>query len=277
MNENESENQTANPYAAPTTAVITAKRDESDLAFVAEGKVVSAGSGAAWVGEAWDLFKKNPGIFILCLIIQFVVGIVLSFIPLVGPIISTLAGPVFAAGWIVMAHNAHQDDTVDVGQLFAGLQNKTGELFTVGAIYMGLAIIFIIILGVLGIAIFGTALFAMVTGNGEAAGFRSLIAGGGVLMILFFFLVVFVGSFLLYAAVWFAPALVLRHNVAPMDAIKTSFLAFMKNWLAFIVLGLVYLGLCFASVFTLFLGLLVVIPLLLLSGYTSYRSVFIDD
>ncbi len=276
MNENESENQTVNPYAAPATAVITAKRDDTETAFIAYGKSVSAGNGATWMGEAWELFKKNPGIFIACFIIQIVIYAVLAFIPLLGSLLTALIGPIFAAGWIVMAHAARNDDSVEVGQLFAGLQNKAGELFTLGAINLGLGILFVIVLGVLGFAVFGTALLGLISAGGDTGKLSSLVSGGSLLMFLVFFLIVFIGSFLLYGALWFAPALVMQHNVAPLEAIKQSFLAFMKNWLAFVVLGLIFIGLCIASIFTLGFAMLVVFPLMFLSTYSSYRDVFTD-
>ncbi len=278
MNENENQAVTpsANPYAAPTTTVITATRDDAEMAFIPEGRVVGAGRGASWVGEAWDLFKKNPGIFIACIIIQFVIVMILNVIPFLGWLLGSLAAPIFAAGWIVMGNNAHNDEPIEIGQFFAGLQNKTGELFTVAAIYLGLTILLIVLLGIIGVAVFGTALLGMI-GSGGVENVGAALAGGGVLLIFVFMLIAMVGSFLLYATTWFAPALVLQHNVAPVEAMKKSFFAALRNWLPFVVFSLVAIGLSIASIFTLFLGLVVVFPLLLLASYTSYRDIFIED
>ena len=272
---NENDNQVANPYAAPTAVEITAKRDEAEVAFIPDGRVVSAGNGATWVGDAWTLFKKNPGIFIAAFIIQIVIGFALNVIPLLGMFLGILVGPIFGAGWIAMAANAHNDEPVEINQFFAGLQKNAGPLFTIGAIYMGLSILFFAVLAVLVVILFGTAILGAFTG-GDASGLSSLMAGGSLLLLFLVFLVALVGSFLLYATTWFAPALVMLHNVAPFDAMKQSFSAFLKNWLPFLILLLVYMGLAIASLFTLGLALLVVIPLVLLATYTSYRDVFTD-
>jgi uncharacterized membrane protein len=81
----------------------------------------------------------------------------------------------------------------------------------------------------------------------------------------------------LMAALWFAPALVVFHNVAPLDAMKMSFAACMKNIVPFLIYGLVFIVLFVVGAIPLGLGLLVVIPLMITSTYTSYRDIFVGD
>ncbi len=279
-NENQAENQAvapppANPYAAPTATVMTAKQDTADTQFFPDGKVVSGGNGASWIGSAWNLFKKSPGVWIICFLLQIGISIGLNFVPLIGMFINILIGPVIAAGWIVMGALAQNDEPLDINQFFAGFQQKAGELFTVGAIYAGLTILMFVVLGIVAISMFGTAIMGIIT-SGDTSSLEGAALGGTFVLMFLLVAVALVGSFLIYATTWFAPALVMFHNMSPIDAMKKSFSAFMKNWAAFTILGLVYIGLCIASVFTLFLGLIVVIPLLLLTTYVSYRDIFTD-
>ena len=204
---NENENQVANPYAAPTAVDITAKRDEAEVAFLPGGRVLPAGNGASWVGSAWTLFKKNPGIFIAAFIIQIVIGFALNLIPFLGMFLGILIAPIFGAGWIAMAVNAHNDEPVEINQFFAGLQNNAGPLFTIGAIYMAFTLAFLAVVGVLVMVVFGTAILGAFAG-GDTAALGSMMAGGGLLLFLVAVLVTVIGAFLLYATIWFAPALI---------------------------------------------------------------------
>ena len=278
MNENENQAVTpasSNPYAAPTAVVMTAKVDAADAQFFADGKVVSGGNGAAWIGSACNLFKKSPGIWIVCFLIQIGISIGLNFVPFIGMFIGILMGPVIAAGWVVMGALAQNDEPLDVNQFFAGFQQKAGELFTVGAIYAGLSLLMFIVLGIIAISRFGTAIMGIIT-SGDTSSLEGAALGGSIALIFLLFAAALVGSFLIYATTWFAPALIMFHNLSPVDAMKKSFSAFLKNWAAFTILGLVYVGLCIASIFTMGLALIVIIPLLLLSTYVSYRDIFTD-
>jgi uncharacterized membrane protein len=78
----------------------------------------------------------------------------------------------------------------------------------------------------------------------------------------------------LYMATWFAPALIVSHDLAPAAALKASFYACLKNWLPFLVYGVVLLVLGLAAAIPLGLGYLVLVPVLVASVYTSYRDIF---
>ena len=76
---------------------------------------------------------------------------------------------------------------------------------------------------------------------------------------------------------WFAPALIVLQGVSPFEAMKASFTGCMKNWASgliyFILIGLLFLLGCIP----LFLGLLVVSPIIFASIYTAYRDIFIEE
>ena len=72
----------SNPYAAPKAAVADATTPVRGN-FVPEGRGVAAGRGLSWIGEAWDLFKQAPGLWIGIVIVMFVMFFVAAFIPLI--------------------------------------------------------------------------------------------------------------------------------------------------------------------------------------------------
>ena len=56
---------------------------------------------------------------------------------------------------------------------------------------------------------------------------------------------------------------------------KASFFACLSNWLAFLVYGLIILVLWFIASIPLFLGLVVLVPVLICSVYASYKDIFV--
>jgi len=78
-------------------------------------------------------------------------------------------------------------------------------------------------------------------------------------------------------AVWFAPALVFFNNMQPVEALKASFDACMKNVLAFFVYGLIVMVLMFFAALPVFLGFLVLVPVVAGSVYAAYRDVFVAN
>jgi uncharacterized membrane protein len=77
-------------------------------------------------------------------------------------------------------------------------------------------------------------------------------------------------------AVWFAPALVVLRDVAPGEAMKASFAACMRNTIPFLVFGALYLVAAIVASIPFGLGWVVLIPVLMLTMYASYKDVFGD-
>ncbi len=74
---------------------------------------------------------------------------------------------------------------------------------------------------------------------------------------------------------WYAPALVVLHDVAPVAAMKASFIGATRNWASCLFYGVVLALLMLVATIPLFLGWLVMMPLMFLSMYSSYRDIFV--
>ena len=235
-------------------------------ASTGEAHTVAAGQGWAWIMSGFELFKKQPGIWIVIGIVLFVIMMVLAVIPFLGAIATFLLMPVFTGGLMLGCQSLARDGTLEINHLFAGFKTQTGNLVVLGAISIGAWIV--VMLPVMAIMFFG-AYF------GASAGGAAGMGGMGASFLLAF-LIVFALSILIYMGLWFAPALVALRGVAPMAAIKLSFGACMKNIVPFLVYGLVVLVLSIVATIPLGLGWLVLGPVLAASVYTAYLDLFGD-
>ncbi len=233
----------------------------------AEPRTVDAGRGVSWWTEAWAMFMKNPGMWVVFALISLVIFIVLSVIPILGSIAASLLTPVFLAGWMLAARKADTGGTLELGDLFAGFQDKLNPLLVLGALLLAASLVIFFTVSALG---FGAVMGMVVGGSQHSAGGMMAALGAGLVAI---------GAGLVLGALmamafWFAPALVVFRNVAPVDAIKASFTANLKNLLAFLVYGVVYLVAAIVASVPFGLGWIVLVPLGLLTVYVSYQDVF---
>jgi uncharacterized membrane protein len=77
-------------------------------------------------------------------------------------------------------------------------------------------------------------------------------------------------------AIWFAPALVVLRNVAPVEAMKASFAACLKNTVPLLVYSVLYLVAAIVASIPFGLGWIVLMPVLMLTLYVSYKDIFGD-
>lgn len=249
-----------NPFKVPEARV--ADVSASGGAFIADGRRVAAGRGAAWFSEGWQMFRQAPGVWI-GITVAFVIAVVgLSLIPLAGLLVNILI-PVLIGGIMLGCKALDEGDELRFAHLFAGFSGYAGNLVLVGVIYL---------VGVIAIGIV-TALSVGALGAGAAA------MGGGAKMMGAMLVPILVALALilpLAMAVWYAPALVVFHEVPPFQAMKTSFFVSIKNFLPFLVYGLVFLVLAILATIPLGLGWLVLGPVTYCSVYASYKDMFTD-
>ena len=82
-------------------------------------------------------------------------------------------------------------------------------------------------------------------------------------------------------AIWYAPLLVYFNDLGPLAAMKSSFIACLKNAGAMLVYGaIIFAGMFIAMPFSIALGqydfaLLLLAPIVLPSIYASYKDIFL--
>ncbi len=236
-------------------------------AFNGHSRTIAAGNVFEWLKQGWALFIVNPGLWVALTIVLLVVTIGLSIVPLFGVLAVHLLTPLFAAGLLLACRKAANGETLEIADLFAGFKQNTGNLVMLGVLYMAAMLAILVVAFVLG---GGSLAGGFMMGNPAGLG----LAFGGMLMATLLSLAL---SLPLFMAIWFAPALVLFNNMPPVDALKASFNACLKNLLAFFVYGLIVMVLAFFAALPAGLGFLVLIPVLSGSVYAAYRDIFVAN
>ena len=240
--------------------------DEATIGAV-EPRSVAAGRGISWWSEAWALFTKNAGMWIALSLILLVILVVLSCIPVLGSLAASLLLPVFVGGWLLAARKVETGGALELGDLFAGFKDKLTPLLVLGALVLVATLVIGAVVGALG---FG-ALMGMVMGGSQLSTGGMAAAMGATMLALLIGLTL---ALVVSMAIWFAPALVVFHNVAPVEALKASVAASRKNIVPFLLYGVIYIVATILASIPFGLGWIVLVPVLLLTVYVSYKDVF---
>lgn len=233
--------------------------------FTGGSRRVDAGSAWNWLTQGWAMFIAHPGTWMAMMVILIVIYLALAIVPLVGQLAAHVLTPVLAGGMLIACQKVADEQTPAIADLFAGFQRSTGALATLGVLYMlGMLAVFLVIV--------------LLAGGGLAGGMmidQSLAAGIAVGSLLLAMLLGLLLTVPLLMAIWFAPALVIFNGMQPVDALKASFNACLKNVLVFTVYGLFTMVLCFFAALPVGLGFLVLGPVLAGSVYASYKDIFL--
>jgi len=101
-----------------------------------EIRKVDAGQGWRWIADGFGLFRKNPLIWIVLFVIYLLILMLFTIIPVVGPLIMSVLAPVFAAGFMLACRDLENGSELELRYLIAGFMHNTGQLVTVGGLYL---------------------------------------------------------------------------------------------------------------------------------------------
>ncbi len=233
---------------------------------VVGGRAVAAGRGWGWIAAGWELFKKQPGMWIALFVALLVIMVVLGILPILGVFASTVLTPVFGAGIFAAGRAVDEGRELEFAHLFAGFRERFTTLVLVGAIYLGAAVVLALAVGL----VTGASLFAIFAGATP-----DMATPAAALAFILAMLIMFALLMPVLMAIWFAPALVLFHGKGVLDAMQESFFGCLKNIVPFLVYGVVMLVLGVLAAIPAGLGWLVLGPVLAASVYTSYKDIFI--
>lgn len=259
--------EAANPYSPPRSNVRLPDQPFSSGQLLAEPRAVSAGSGAQWFAQGWELFKQDIGIWILMILTLLGINILLSFIPFIGSLASSLLSCIFSAGLLMAARAREQGKPVEFTMLFEGFKSKFAPLLGLGALCFVLGIVGGILVGV-GVGFLAAASFQ----GSDPSQLVALFSSPFFAVIVLFGAVYFTLVFML---VWFATPLVALNDVPVFKSLGMSFKACGRNLLPLFVFGLIATVLIIVGALPILLGLLIVLPLLFTTFYKSYQHIFL--
>lgn len=232
-------------------------------------RTVAAGNGMQWITDGFNLFAKNPGMWILLAVLLIIGTLIVAMVPLLGGIACALLWPVLVAGLLLGCRALDSGQPLEIQHLWAGFQtgDRLAQLVIVGVAYM---VATIVILGIVFAAI-GVPMVQGMRGGGSpnAATILSMMGSFIIGILIAMALLVPVAM-----AIWFAPTLVLFNNLNAIDAMKQSFAACLRNIVPFLIYGVIAFILNIVAAIPFGLGYLVLIPVLVCSLYVSYKDVF---
>lgn len=204
-------------------------------------RVVAAGTGATWWADGWRVLIGSPGTWTLIIVVYFAIQIILDNVPHIGSFASWLLTPVFAGGLMQGCAARGRGEQLRVSHLFDGFKaNHFVSLLLVGVFNMVACLLAIIVCVVVVAADIGIGGLTDLT-NFVYDPWRIFSTLGFSFLLVVLMVVLVTG--VLAMANWFAPALIVLRDAQPLAAMKTSLRACMRNWVPFLVYGLIGLGL----------------------------------
>ncbi|MGB8855946.1 MAG: BPSS1780 family membrane protein [Burkholderiales bacterium] len=227
---------------------------------------LSASNGWDWIKDAFKLFAKSPALWIALSVVLIIIWIIGSMIPVLGQLALGILYPVFIAGLMSGARKVEKNGELELADLFSAFRENLKPLATVGVI----GLVFSLLVG--GVMFLLGYKEPPMPASGQApdvAALQEYLKGAALPMLVGLALLVPVTM-----ALWFAPPLLMFNKMSAADAIKWSFYACIANIMPFLIYGLVMIGLAMLLPFTLFVGVIVLVPVYLISIYTAYRDIF---
>ena len=212
---------------------------------IMEVKTVPALHGWLWVLHGFALFRTHPAIWLLTLLFYWLCLVLVSNLPLIGPLVATAAIPGFSAGFMLACRAAQKKQVPLPTLLISPFRTNTQPQIILGVAYT-LALALLLAASAL---IDGGVLFRLMLLGGRLS--EEMVRNSGLQQAGMLALLLYAPVML---AFWFAPALCLWHGMSPIKAVFFSFFAGVRNTRAFLVYGLGWA--LFAGVIPLLLGLI---------------------
>ena len=263
-----------NPYEQPQADVVSHMPATS--LSVREPVRVPLGRGASWIAEAWTIFTRNGWLWIGGVLVLWVMHMMIGLVPFLGGIISAVLSPMIYAGAYTVAKKSDCGEAVRFEDFFAGFQARAGRLAALGGISLAMSVPVLAIGFAVGWGLFGGDALSTLASMEEGA-MLSAEAGAQGIKVLLLVLIIMALMIPYMALIWFATPLVLfSEDMTLGRALGWSLVGSLKNILPMTLYGLLLTILMFVAMIPLMLGLLVLMPLILISVYTSFRDIYVD-
>ena len=226
-------------------------------------RTVPARQGAQWIADGWALFRLHPWIWIVLGVINLVVSLILNSIPYASALTAVFA-VLWTGGMAAAAERCRTTGLVRIADVTEGMRAKLQPLFAASVF----AFLITVVCDLTGSRVSdGFSLLLKTVPSHQVSGVWQDVPWLSLLI----YVVAAVGGTM---ALWLAPPLIVLTDAAPVDALKQSFIAASRNVGATLIYGLIVAGLAIASLVTLGLGLLVIVPLIYLSTFAACRDLF---
>lgn len=232
-------------------------------------------AGFRWVGQSFSLFSKSPSIWVVILIIYFGITLLLAAIPIL-VLLPTLLAPIFHAGFIFGAKALDDGKMLEIDHLFAGFKLQLRTLFRLGMLYFLMNLLIIVLVSIFLKSIADDNMLALLQQAATSVELEKTLAQSPemIALLLKALMAALILSIPLVMASWFAPALVIFHQMPALRAMLLSIKACNRNMLPFLFYGLLMIPLLLLALLPFGLGLLIMIPVIFIGQYCSYKAIF---
>ncbi len=227
---------------------------------------VPARHGWLWIRDGFRLFVRAPlmcwvAIALWCLLYLLLRGV----LSVVGELLFAAIYPALSAGFMLGCQAIERGEELEFAHIVAGFRQPRAQLLKLGAITLAVGLL----LGSL----------ALFIAPPDQEALKQLEHPGpemqqDLLRLMPFVTAQLLASLPILLGNWFAAALIVFHSMPVTHAIRWSVYACIGNLGAFTVYGLASFLLMFVALLPFGLGLVVLLPTLLATTYTSYRDVF---
>jgi len=230
-----------------------------------------AGAGWDWIAQGWKIFARAPLMWVISIVVLFIAAVIINLVPFIGSLAFQLLQGVIAGGFMVACHSLSRGGDFELEHLMAGFKRNFTSLLLLGVFLVvgGLLIMLVLMMFV------GATVVSVFMGGGNTDQAIAAIAASATTMLLGA-LVALALTIPMLAAYWFAPALVILNDMKPVAALKESFFGSFRNFVPFLVYGIIMTVLAVIAAIPFGLGMLVWIPLAVTSTYAAYRGIFTD-
>ena len=211
-------------------------------------------AGFTWIRDGWRLFRLQPITFLSWGMFLSLVLKAASAIPPIGPILFVIFLPAINLMTLTACKEESAGNRMQLGMWFAPLRQPgvLKRMVGMGALYFAICLL----VGLVALLPFMNDLAVAVDLSTEAKDITPLLSAIRGPLIVFACLYILVASFF-----WYAPTLAGWHSISLLQSLFFSFVACWRNKLAFIVYGLLWLGI--------FLGIDLITGLMLSAGVSE--------
>jgi hypothetical protein len=216
-----------------------------------EARSVEPNAVQSWVVRGWQLFVKNPGMWIFLTFIGLVVDVILALFPLrlLGSLALAVITPALFSGLLYGAAELDNGRSLNVEDLFRGL---TDPVKRIPLLKLGVVTVVAAIPGSIGLLMFKGGMFLTLIGSLIVAALSVAVA----------------------VALIYACPLVMFAGMDPVEAVRNSIDTCRKNIVPIAVFGGMFLFAAVVAAIPLWLGFLVLLPVTVCAVYASYKDLY---
>lgn len=220
------------------------------------------------IDKSFNLLKTHMGLFAAFLFLTLVISIVGSFIPFIGSVVVMAVQPFLILGFAIVADQIQHNEPVEFNDFFKAFKANYEQILITMVIIMGITMAAVIILVIIVVIMFGSVIGLSALADFDMTSMPAgFMAGIGLLYLVAMGIFIYLGMIW-----WFAYHFVYFKKLDAWLAMEASRRFVQGNFGTMFVIGLVFSILHFLTIFTLFFGLLITIPLSYVATYVIFND-----